>query len=68
LRSNHAKRAKIPKNTRHQRSGEPGEYIPRKDEDPKKTSLLGRKKIASQEVTSVMMHYFFELSRHPLQG
>jgi hypothetical protein len=34
----------------------------------KQTSLLGRKKIASQEVTSVMMHCFFELSHHPLQG
>jgi hypothetical protein len=34
----------------------------------KQPSLLGRKKISSQEVTSMMMHCFFELSHHPLQG
>jgi hypothetical protein len=34
----------------------------------KQTSLLCQKKIASQEVTLVMMHFFFELSRHSLQG
>jgi hypothetical protein len=39
-----------------------------KDEESKKISLLGRKEIASQEVTLVMMHSFFELSCHPLQG
>jgi hypothetical protein len=34
----------------------------------KLTSLPGRKKIASQEVMSVMMHCFLELSCRPLQG
>jgi hypothetical protein len=34
----------------------------------KRPSLLGRKKMASHEVMSMMMLCFFELSRHPLQG
>jgi hypothetical protein len=67
-RLTHVGRAKTPKNICHQRNGEPWWYIPQKDGDPKKVSLLGRKILSSQGMTSVMTLHFFELSRHPLQG